>query len=108
VRLYCHSQTKEKKEQGILTRFAERMETALIKLKDGLSKKGTIKKADKIQERIGRIKQKNTRVSRHYTIDVIVDEETQNAIDIQWKKNEKADKKDADAGCYCLRSSLVD
>ena len=108
VRLYCHSQAKEKKEQGILTRFAERMETALTQLKDGLSKKGTTKKASKIHERIGRIKQKNTRVASHYTIDVIVDEETQNAIDIQWSRNENAEKKEADSGRYCLRSSLVD
>ncbi len=108
VRLYCHSQAKEKKEQGILTRFAERFETALTTLKEGLSKKGTIKKANKIQERIGRIKQKNTRVSSHYSIEVIVDEKTQNAIDIVWTKNEKADKKNTDAGCDCLRSSLVD
>jgi len=108
VRLYCHSQAKGKKEQGIITRFAERMETALTKLKDGLGKKGTIKKASKIQERIGRIKQKNTRVSSHYTIDVIVDEETQNVMDIQWTRNEKAEKEDTEAGYYCLRSSVVD
>jgi len=108
VRLYCHSQAKEKKEQGILTRFTERMETALTQLKAGLSKKGTTKKANKIQERIGRIKQKNTRVSSHYTIEVIIDEDTQNAIDIQWSRNEEAEKKAADAGRYCLRSSLVD
>ena len=31
VRLYCHSEAKEKKEQGILTRFAERFEGARTK-----------------------------------------------------------------------------
>lgn len=108
VRLYCHSETKEKKEQGILTRFAERFEGALTKLNDGLKKKGTIKKADKIQERIGRIKQKNPRVSSHYTITVIIDETTQNATDIQWEKNAKAKEKADDSGRYCLRSSLID
>jgi len=108
VRLYCHSDAKEKKEHGILTRFSERFETALAKLKDGLGKKGTIKKACKIRERIGRIKQKNTRVSSHYNIDVIVDEKTQNAIDITWKKNKKGDDKEAESGRYCLRSDLVE
>jgi len=108
VRLYCHSQAKEKKEEGILTRFAERFESALTKLSDGLTKKGTIKKADKIQERIGRIKQKNTRVSSHYTITVTIDETTNNATDIQWEKNAKAKEKADDSGRYCLRSSLVD
>ena len=89
VRLYCHSEMKEKKEQGILNRFNERFETALKKLHEGFGKKGTLKKADKIHERIGRIKQKNTRVSNDYTINVIVDEEKQIATDIQWERNEK-------------------
>jgi len=108
VRLYCHSEAKEKKEQGILTRFSERFEDALTKLKEGLKKKGTIKKADKIQERIGRIKQKNSRVSSHYSIEVTIDETSKNATDIQWVKNANARTKSEDSGRYCLRSSLID
>jgi len=107
IRLYCHSEMKEKK-QGILNRLNERFETALRKLQEGLGKKGIIKKADKIHERIGRIKQKNTRVSNDYTINVIVDEEKHIATDIQWERNEKAQEKNDQSGCYCLRSSLID
>jgi len=38
---------------------------------------------------------------------VIVDEKTGKAIDIQWEKNKRANKKAVESGCYCLRSSLV-
>jgi len=108
IRLYCHSQAKEKKEAGILNRFTERFESELTKLNEGLKKKGTLKKVDKINERIGRIRQKNTRVSNGYTINVIADENKDNAIEIQWMRNEKAEEKFAQAGTYCLRSNLTD
>ena len=62
-RLYCHSEQKAKKEQGIRNRFHERMETALNQLQAGLSQKGTVKNYAKILERIGRLYVKKTVVS---------------------------------------------
>ena len=74
TRLYCHSEQKAKKEQGIRNRFYARLEEALKKLHTGLSKKGTLKKYDKILERIGRLRQKHSRVAADYTINVIADD----------------------------------
>ncbi len=59
VRLYCHSEQREKKEEGINQIFADRFEAALIKLSAGLSRPRTIKKIDKLWERIGRLKAKS-------------------------------------------------
>ncbi len=54
VELYCHSLMREKKEQAIQDRFAEHFEDALQSLVNGLQKKGTTKRYDKIIERINR------------------------------------------------------
>jgi transposase len=57
TRLYCHSALKEKKEQGIHNRFHQRMEASLMRLSAGLDKKGTIKRYDKVLERVGRLRE---------------------------------------------------
>jgi DDE family transposase len=74
TRLYCHSEQKAKKEQGIRNRFHVRLEEALTNLHTGLSNKATIKKYDKILERIGRLREKHSRVAADYTIDVMADD----------------------------------
>ena len=82
-------------------------EEALIKLHEGLSKKGCTKRYEKILERIGRLKQKNTRISQEYDIDVVADDEKKNAIKINWNKLDKANEKDSLSGVYCLRSNVM-
>ena len=105
VKLYCHSEAREKTETGIHHRFSQRFEESLQSLNDGLSKKRTVKSYDKILERIGRLKQKNSRVSSHYSIDVIADEKKEKALRIDWKRQANT-KQDNRAGVYCLRTNI--
>lgn len=105
VRLYCHSTQREKKDRAIRSRFAQRFEDALARLNEGLGKKGTIKRYDKIIERIGRLKQKNTRVASDYDIDVIGDENKDKALRIKWHRKRDAMQRDSQAGVYCLRTN---
>ena len=107
VLLYCHSEKREKKDRAIRNRFHQRFETELEKLNAGLSKKGTTKRYEKILERIGRLKQKNTRISQEYDIDVVADDEKKNAIKINWNKLDKANEKDSFSGVYYLRSNVT-
>ncbi len=72
--LYCHSTQREKKERAINNRFSIRFEEALKHLDAGLYLKNRLKKYDKVIEKIGRLKQKNTRASKLYQIDVLKDE----------------------------------
>ena len=51
VRLYCHSEQRELKEQGINQRFCERFEAGLKNIADGLSKPRTEKRLAKLHER---------------------------------------------------------
>ena len=59
ARLYCHSEARERKEQAISKRFADKFEAGLQKLHEGLSKPRCEKKVVKLWERIGRLKEKS-------------------------------------------------
>ena len=102
VILYCHSQAKEEKTRTMQTKFELRFESELQKLADGLNKKTTTKKVDKINERIGRLKERYKRIASHYQIEVIADNDK--ATNITWQKKTKDDR----LGVYCLRSNRVD
>jgi len=108
TRLYCHSELKAKKEQAIRNRFHVRLEEGLDKLNAGLDKKGTIKNYVKILESIGRLREKNSRVAQDYCIEVIADDEKNNAIRIDWRREPQCDQKDQHCGVYCLRTNIPD
>ncbi|RLA43398.1 MAG: IS1634 family transposase [Gammaproteobacteria bacterium] len=108
VELYCHSQAREIKEQAMQDQAGQRFEAALQGLHEGLSKKGTTKRYDKILERIGRLKEKHRRVAQHYTLRVEHDEANDKATTIHWERSEKSHSQATHPGVYCLRTNLVD
>jgi transposase len=79
VRLYCHSAGRERKETGMVERFAKRFESALQKISDGLQKPRGEKDYDKLMLRIGRLKQKSAGASQHYRINLVAEEAAQSA-----------------------------
>lgn len=108
VELYCHSELREKKEQAISDAFAARFEAALQGLADGLHKKGTTKRYEKILERIGRLKEKYARAAQHYDICVTQDDKSDKATAIHWARKEKSHSQATHPGVYCLRTNLSD
>jgi transposase len=108
IELYCHSLMREKKEQAIQDRFAERFEAALQSLTNGLQKKGTTKRYDKIVERIGRLKEKYAQAAQHYEIIVTPDPDSEKALTIAWTRLEKPHSQATHPGVYCLRTNLTD
>ena len=54
----------------MLQKFIDRFENKLQKISNGLSKKGGIKKYDKIQQKIGSIKEKYSKVASQFNINV--------------------------------------
>ena len=103
VELYCHSTGRENKERGIDNLFAQRFEAALTKLHRGLSTKRTVKRYDKVLERIGRLKEKYSRAARYYEVTVEHDEASVNATAIAWTRITPTD--DTYPGVYCLRTN---
>ncbi len=103
--LYCHSTRREKKDQAIGDRFVSRLEEELVKLNNGLHKKRCLKKYDKVMVKIGRLKQKYSKVSSRYTITVNKDDKSGNATEITWEQQPKEETTDTYPGVYCLRTS---
>ncbi len=108
LELYCHSEAREQKEHAMQDRFAERFEQKLQYLADGLHKKGRMKDHDKILMRIGRLTEKYARAAQHYDIDITKDPDSNKAIKISWKRNNKAGSQATHPGVYCLRTDLTD
>lgn len=54
ARLYCYSERRARKEEGIAQRFTQRFEAALQKLHEGLARPRTTKTLDQVWERIDR------------------------------------------------------
>lgn len=107
VRLYCHSEERAHKEQGISERFVKRFEAGLQKLADGLQKPRGMKNVDKLWERIGRLKESSRGVGQHYRIDITPDEHG-NATALTWEQLPVNGSQLTHPGVYCLRSSETD
>jgi len=121
LELYCHSQAKKAKDDVMISKFTKRFEDELLKLVNGLSKAKAVKKYEKIIERIGRLKERFSKVSRFYDITIITDNkeddnknndknnknQKQIVTNITWKK--KVDENyNNNNGTYCLRTNKTD
>lgn len=106
VELYCHSSQRQKKEEGIHRLTEERLEAELKQLAEGLHKKRTVKRYDKVVERIGRLRQKYPRAAQYYSIDVTHDPDSGLATAIAWTRTTTI--ADTLPGVYCLRSNCLD
>ena len=105
IELYCHSTRKESKEKAIADRFSSRFEAELGKLRDGLSKKGCVKRYEKVVEKVGRLKQKYSKAAKNYKVDIEKHSAGANAKEITWKLKERIDSQDSHPGVYCLRTN---
>jgi transposase len=103
VRLYCHSTGREAKERGIARRFSTRLEAALQHLAEGLHQPRRVKNYAKVLVRIGRLRQRYSRVARYYDIRLEKDEAGGNAKTLQWSRITPPE--DTLPGVYCLRTN---
>ena len=108
VLLYCHSPGRELKERGMLERFSKGFEDGLQKIVDNLPKTRGEKRMDKLQERIGRLRQKSHGAGQHYKVNLVADETGKKAKGLTWEKIPVKGTMATHPGVYCLRSSEVD
>ncbi len=108
VRLYCRSERRAKKEEAINERFVQRFEQALDKIAAGLSKPRTIKRLDKLWQRIGRLKEKSRGVGQYYDIELIPDAKGEKAVELRYTRKATPNGPISHPGVYCLRSSETD
>ena len=105
VRLYCHSPKREEKENGINRRFCARFEAGLAKIAAGLATPRGEKRPDRIQERIGKLKQRCFGVGRHYEITLETNAEQTRVTRLAWEQKPVTGTMLTDPGVYCLRSN---
>lgn len=105
--LCIESTGKSLKESSMKRQFKKRFEESLMAAKSALTKKGGVKKYDKVCERVGRIKERYPSIQRFYEITYDLDEtDNSKVIDIKWviKSSEEIDK---DTGIYFLRTNCL-
>src|SRR3990172_6408549 len=100
--MYSARATSVRGRTGVYGRFKGRIEEALGKLERGIES-GRLKDTKKIEQKIGRIKEKHRRVARYYEIET---KESHGIISLHWKSNE-ADEGKYD-GTYLLRTNRKD
>jgi hypothetical protein len=105
--LKVESPAKGLKEQGIKNRLEQGYEQQLHLIQQSLSKPRGIKKLDKVQQRIGRAKQKYPSIHHIYNIHLDIDTNTQTVKDMYWQKDiAKAEEAKNKMGVYFLRTNF--
>jgi len=105
--LEVKSAAKAQKETGMKTRFEQRFEEDLQKIHKAIHSKGGIKQAEKVYERLGRVKERYPSVQQYYDIETTADKKTNRITQITWKKdNARHDAKLDGLGIYFLRTNL--
>ena len=108
IKLACWSEQRAMKDQSINDSFRAKYEEELKKISDGLHQPRFTKKRDAVNQRMGRLKEKCSRVSAHYQIDLKVDEATGQVTDLTWRYQPQPASKQTHPGVYKLRTTLTD
>lgn len=106
--LFCRSFLKSKKELSMLDNYRRKFENEMKVAESALFKNRGIKNYEKVIERIGRIKERNSSIARYYTINVIPDPDSPNAKEITWEFNDYDEMNFNYSGSYYLRTSRQD
>jgi len=102
--LCVKSYAKELKEKSINGKLSQRFEQGMQNINDGISRKGGVKKLEKVFERLGRLKQKYPSIHKYYEI-IVTDNGQGIATNVSLKRKTSEDAI-REAGIYFLRTSL--
>lgn len=102
----CRSLGRREKENAILNRFVTRLEAGLAKLVEQAAK-GRLKDRQKVERRIGRLLEQNSRAASLFTVDVT--ERSDKKLSIIMRKNEERYLRALDSGgSYILRTNWME
>jgi hypothetical protein len=111
ARLFCYSENRSLKESAIWQKKSTEFEEQLKKIDEGLTKKRCQKEKIAIERRIGRLFEKYSGISQHYSVSVednsLIKSENEQLIatKIQWSKKPVPGSMMEKPGVYCLRSN---
>jgi transposase len=98
----CRSRGRKEKENGILNRFAKRLGDQLAKLAER-AEQGKIRDQKKVERRIGRLLERNSRAASLFTV-TVTGEDPRLSIDIQ-RNEERYEWAVETGGSYLLRTN---
>jgi hypothetical protein len=105
--LKVSSEGKMLKESSMNNQFVKRFEEGLQIISKGISSKNGIKKYDKVNQRIGRLKQKYPSIHRMYTIELEKNEKDI-CLSMHWQRiPDQEMKMNENQGVYFIRTSLT-
>ena len=103
--ILCRSRDRAKKEQAMVRRFEQKIETRLVAMTARCQKQR--RDPMKVEREIGRLLGQNTRAARLF--DVKVEKRKNGYARIQWKKVEAIRCwSELSSGCYILRTNVTD
>jgi len=105
VYVHCHTTARKNKEESIRSRLQQRFEEELERIELALTKRGGTKKYQKVCERVGRAREKYSRVARFYEITVHRSKELASHLSWHVKRDEMAARF---SGHYVLRTDRTD
>jgi transposase len=105
----CRSLGRKEKENAILNRFVARLETGLTKLVE-LAEKGKLRDRQKVERRIGRLLEQNSRAAALFTVNVTANgAEKEQRLSITVTRNEQRYQRALDnSGRYILRTNWME
>ena len=106
ILLYCESTGRSLKEESMRERAQKRFEEGLASIGASLQKPRGVKQYDKVVERVGRLRERNSSIARFYEITVEKSEDRATAL--TWLIQNEEGLKARFCGGYLLRSSRKD
>ena len=105
ISLYCHSPSRQLKEEAMLAQSGGRFEAGLQQMSDGLQKPKSERGLDKLLQRLGRLKQESRGASQHYQVNLVTEESDKTVTAITWQKVPVPGTMATHPGVYCLRTN---
>jgi hypothetical protein len=102
--LKVKSTGKQAKERSMKSKFEERFLEEINKIKASITKKNGVKKADKVNQRIGRAIEKYPSAAKFFNIEVVTEKELAIQIICQKKKTSELDNQEL--GSYFIKTNL--
>ena len=102
--LRVKSTGKAAKEGSMKSKFEERFLEEINKINASLTKKHGVKKAEKVNQRIGRTIEKYPTAAKFYNINVITENDL--AVIIKCDKKKTSEIDDQELGCYFIKTNL--
>jgi len=103
----CRSRDRRAKERAMHERFVSRIRKGLVSIRKGLRRAKKPRGKGKIERRIGRLLEKNTRAAKAFKIELLEDADRPAGLRLRYRRVKKwSDWASLSEGCYLLRTNL--